>query len=204
MKKKAFTKKTLIKNLTLPSKIIGLILLAVIPALLVFTYLDIQKGKEKAFLLGEIENLKEKVLKFESKTLTSTQSSNLEESTKNSVYNPFSSLIDKLLEEKACYQTAIANIKMEDIDRLNQLTKEKCEPKDHSEDYYACLLKMLKENAQEQLLLSQKTDRKGFEDKIELINEMLNSLYKGQYPSEGDPNSINFCDSSIYKSIMGQ
>jgi len=199
MKKKVFTKKTLIKNLTLTGKIIGLILLAVIPALSVFTYLDVQKEREKAFLLGEIDNLKENVLKLESKTSTSTQNSNLEESTKSSAYNPFSSLIDKLLKERACYQTAIANIKMKDVDRLNQLTKGECKPND-----YACLLKVSRENAHEWLLLSQKTDRKGFEDKIELINNMLNSLYKGQYPSEGDPNNINFCNSSIYKSITAQ
>ncbi len=195
MKMKVFTKKTLIKNLILSGKIIGLILFAVIPALLVFTCLDIQQEKEKAFLLREIKSLKEEVLKFENKTLTSTQNSNLEEPTKSSVYNPFSSLIDKLLKEKSCYQTAIANIKMEDIDRLNQLTDKEC----NGPNIYDCLVEIAKEMS----ILSPKTNRKAFENKIELINEMLNSLYKGQYPSKGNPN-INFCNSSIYKSIIAQ
>lgn len=65
MKQQLFSKKTLAKSLILLGKIIGLILLAVLPALLVFTYLDVQKEKEKAFLLEEIGKLEGRIQQLE-------------------------------------------------------------------------------------------------------------------------------------------
>ena len=65
MKKFSFNKKTLKKNLIILGKIILLILIATIPALTVFAYLDVQKEREKAFLLGEVDKLKEQVKKLE-------------------------------------------------------------------------------------------------------------------------------------------
>lgn len=195
-------KQHLLKQLFWLGKITTLCLVSILPALFLFTTLEIKQEQEKDNLLNEIYKIKQDIkglqnqISTPSSTIASTSSTN----------NPFSLLIDKLLKERSCYQTAIANIKMEDVNRLNQLTQEQtqpnCDPKSPT-----CLqqkIDAIQKNSKEISTLKQKTDRTGFEDRIESINEMLNSLYQGQHPSKGIPSSINFCNSDIYKSIVAK
>jgi len=187
-------KKSLIKKSILLGKILCLVSIAVLPALVVFINLEIKKEHEKAFLLGEITKLKKEIREREKEKLFLKEvSTSQQESTSNS------DLISKLLKEKVCYQQAIANIKMEDVDRLNQIRKEKkriseeCEQEtDRLERLKKCISK--EEIAKEEALLVQKTDRENFEEEIRSIDEWLSYLYKGQYPPSGNPSDMKFCD----------
>jgi len=168
----------------------------------VFVNLEIKKEHEKTFLLSEITKLKKEVQEKdkEKPPLKENISTQQKEFTPSSVFSPFSSLINKLLEEKACYQKAIANIKMEDVNRLNQIREnrekynEECKANPSLE---GCTVLVI---TKEEFLLMEKTDRENLEEKIHLVDEWLGYLHKGQYPPSGNPSDMNFCE--YYKAVI--